>query len=74
MSSFEVFLKTPSLRGYRATVASALCMSGTYNLQKHVEGDWSDDLYYASPAPDAGAEDDFEFAGHGGSGDAECLC
>ena len=34
---------------YPEVVRDAVCMSGTYDLQKHYDGDWSDALFYSSP-------------------------
>ena len=28
---------------------AAVCMSGTYDIDKHYEGEWSEELFYASP-------------------------
>ena len=48
-ASIGAFNSLAMICRFPEVVRDAICMSGTYDVQKFYDGDWSDALFYASP-------------------------
>lgn len=48
-ASIGAFNAVAALTRHPDVFRRAVCMSGTYDLARWMEGEWSDDFYYASP-------------------------